>query len=156
MDYRAADRLSRRNKEFIRGLFPDGDIYASLLAPEAQAVIGEVGPQTKGVEKLLRRIGFRYVNRVDPFDGGPHFLADTDQVSLIQAVSTKIVDEHTSGPTSRIMIGRRYPEAPWFSAATVDGHIVGDLVLIPAEELRELELTMHGVSIEVADCSKNV
>lgn len=83
MTYAEADKLSRRNKEFIRGLFPEGTIYASLLPKQAQEVIGKVGAQTRGVEKLLRRIGFRYAERVDPFDGGPHFTAMTDEVSLV-------------------------------------------------------------------------
>src|SRR5687768_12974091 len=84
MSYSEADRLSKSNKEFIRGLFPEGIIYASLLSERAQAVIGQVGEQTRGVEKLLRRIGFRYAERVDPFDGGPHFVARTDDVTLIR------------------------------------------------------------------------
>jgi arginine N-succinyltransferase len=83
MTYAEADKLSRKNKEFIRGLFPEGTIYASLLPKDAQDVIGKVGAQTRGVEKLLRRIGFRYADRVDPFDGGPHFTAMTDEVSLV-------------------------------------------------------------------------
>lgn len=84
LTYAEADKLSRRNKEFIRGLFPEGTIYASLLPPLAQDVIGKVGLQTRGVEKLLRRIGFRYAERVDPFDGGPHFTAATDEITLVQ------------------------------------------------------------------------
>jgi arginine N-succinyltransferase len=83
MTYAEADKLSRKNKEFIRGLFPEGTIYASLLPKDARNVIGKVGAQTRGVEKLLRRIGFRYAHRVDPFDGGPHFTAATDEVSLV-------------------------------------------------------------------------
>jgi arginine N-succinyltransferase len=51
MTYAEADRLSKRNKEFIRGLWPEGAIYASLLPKAAQDVIGKVGAQTKGVEK---------------------------------------------------------------------------------------------------------
>jgi arginine N-succinyltransferase len=84
MTYAEADKLSRKNKEFIRGLFPEGTIYASLIPRDAQDVIGKVGPQTRGVEKLLRRIGFRYAERVDPFDGGPHFTAATDEITLVQ------------------------------------------------------------------------
>jgi arginine N-succinyltransferase len=83
LTYAEADKLSRKNKEFVRGLFPEGAIYASLLPKDAQAVIGKVGAQTRGVEKLLRRIGFRYADRVDPFDGGPHFTAMTDEISLV-------------------------------------------------------------------------
>ncbi|MDB4936050.1 MAG: Arginine N-succinyltransferase [Labilithrix sp.] len=93
MTYAEADKLSRKNKEFIRGLFPEGTIYASLLPKDAQSVIGKVGAQTRGVEKLLRRIGFRYADRVDPFDGGPHFTAMTDEVSLVvSSRHFKIVD----------------------------------------------------------------
>ncbi|HVH45549.1 MAG TPA: arginine N-succinyltransferase, partial [Labilithrix sp.] len=84
LSYAEADKLSRQNKEFIRGLFPEGTIYASLLPRQAQDVIGKVGAQTRGVEKLLRRIGFRYAERVDPFDGGPHFTAPTDEISLVE------------------------------------------------------------------------
>jgi arginine N-succinyltransferase len=84
LTYAEADRLSKKNKEFIRSLFPEGTIYATLLPKDAQDVIGKVGAQTKGVEKMLRRIGFRYLERVDPFDGGPHFTAPTDEVLLVE------------------------------------------------------------------------
>jgi arginine N-succinyltransferase len=83
MTYADADRLSKKNKEFIKGLFPEGAIHATLLPKQAQDVIGKVGAQTKGVERMLRRIGFRYAERVDPFDGGPHFTAPTDEVTLV-------------------------------------------------------------------------
>jgi arginine N-succinyltransferase len=84
LTYAEADRLSKKNKEFIKGLFPEGAIYATLLPQDAQDVIGRVGAQTRGVERMLRRIGFRYAHRVDPFDGGPHFTAPTDEVTLVQ------------------------------------------------------------------------
>src|ERR1700722_2587851 len=85
MTYAEADRLSKKNKEFVKGQLPEGPIYASLLPEDAQSVIGKVGAQTRGVEKMLRRIGFRYAYRVDPFDGGPHFSAPTDEVTLVRA-----------------------------------------------------------------------
>src|SRR3954470_4490571 len=91
MSYREADLLSSEDKSFIRDLFPSGSIYASLLSPEAQSVIGKVGAQTKGVEKMLRRIGFRYAERIDPFDGGPHFVAAADEISLIGATRSATV-----------------------------------------------------------------
>lgn len=83
MSYAEADLLSKKNKEFIKALFPEGVIYASVLPKNAQDVIGKVGAQTRGVEKLLRRIGFRYAHRVDPFDGGPHFTARMDEITLV-------------------------------------------------------------------------
>jgi arginine N-succinyltransferase len=119
MTYADADRLSKKNKEFVKGLFPEGAIYASLLPQNAQDVIGKVGGQTKGVEKMLRRIGFRYAGRVDPFDGGPHFTAATDEVSLVQrSHSARLVKLVRSGdaPKARALVAREPPEPPFFRA----------------------------------------
>lgn len=114
LSYREADRLSKKNKEFIRGLFPEGDIYASLLSAEAQAVIGKTGPQTRGVEKMLRRIGFRYADRVDPFDGGPHFIAPTDEILLVQRARKGPVTIDKVSEKRRALVARELREAPFF------------------------------------------
>src|SRR5215471_6128924 len=84
LSYQEADRLSQQNKEFIRALFPQDPIYATLLPTAVQELIGQVGPETKGVERMLREIGFEYANRIDPFDGGPHFHARTDDITLVR------------------------------------------------------------------------
>jgi arginine N-succinyltransferase len=84
LSYQEADRLSRENKEFIRALFPQDPIYATILPPGAQALIGQVGQASRPVERLLRRLGFAYAHRIDPFDGGPHFHAETDQIPLVR------------------------------------------------------------------------
>ena len=84
MSYAEADRLSSRDKDFIRDLFPLNEIHTSLFDDKARDVIGKVGAQTLGVERMLRAVGFRYARRVDPFDGGPHFVSPTEEVTLIQ------------------------------------------------------------------------
>ncbi|MCG3172985.1 MAG: Arginine N-succinyltransferase [Myxococcota bacterium] len=84
LDYKEADRISRDNKEFIRSLFPQGMIYASLLQEGAQAIIGKVGPGAAGAKAMLESIGFQYAWRIDPFDGGPHFEAITDQIMPVR------------------------------------------------------------------------
>ena len=120
LSYSEADRLSKRNKEFIRTLFPQGEIYASLLPSHAQAVIGAVGEQTRGVEKMLRRVGFHYAERVDPFDGGPHFTARTDEVSLVRASRrVELAHDPSAHLTDRVLLGRRIREAPYFVAYPV-------------------------------------
>lgn len=117
LSYSEADRLSKRNKEFIRSLFPEGEIYASLLPERAQAVIGAVGVQTRGVEKMLRRIGFHYAARVDPFDGGPHFTARTDEVSLVKAARrVELAHEPAVQLRERVLLGRRSDARPYFVA----------------------------------------
>ncbi len=116
LTYREADRLSKRNKEFIRGLFPD-HVYATLLSEEAQRSIGEVGAQTRGVEKMLRRIGFRYAERIDPFDGGPHFLARTDDITLLQRSSELAVETvGTAIGAPTLLVARQMAVSPHFVA----------------------------------------
>src|SRR5262249_9579930 len=119
LTYAEADKLSRMNKEFIRGLFPEGTIYASLLPQAAQDVIGKVGAQTRGVEKLLRRIGFRYAERVDPFDGGPHFTAMTDEITLVKETrQLRVASVLSSGAKTkrRGLVATEPALAPWFRA----------------------------------------
>jgi arginine N-succinyltransferase len=91
LTYWEADKLSRQNKEFIKELFPASDIYASLFPQKAQRAIGEVGPNTRGVQRMLERIGFKYSNHIDPFDGGPHYEADLADVSLVRHFRTATV-----------------------------------------------------------------
>ena len=89
LDYYEADMISRKNKEFIKTLFPSGEIYISMLPDGAREVIGQVGRNSKGAAHLLAKIGFRYSHRVDPFDGGPHFEAEMQTISLIQNAKHK-------------------------------------------------------------------
>ena len=84
LSYQEADRLSRENKEFIQQLFPPGEIYATLFSQKIQDAIGEVGPETAGAKNMLTRIGFRYDERIDPFDGGPHYSAPTEKIEPIR------------------------------------------------------------------------
>ena len=84
LSYQEADRLSKDNKEFIQALFPDDPIHTELLPDDVRAVIGQVGEETRAVERMLRRIGFDYAEQIDPFDGGPHFCARTDDITLVR------------------------------------------------------------------------
>jgi arginine N-succinyltransferase len=129
MTYAEADRLSKMNKEFVKGLFPEGPIYATLLPDNAQSVIGKVGAQTKGVEKMLRRVGFRYAWRVDPFDGGPHFTAPTDEVTLVR-MSQKaqiggLLADRESVKT-RALVAVEKPDSPFFRAAVAPWRRLSD------------------------------
>jgi len=85
LDYQTADKKSRENKEFIQQLFPPVDVYATLFPPRVRRALGTVAPQTEPVRHLLERIGFSFVNRIDPFDGGPHYEAKLADVTLVRA-----------------------------------------------------------------------
>ncbi|MFO0686476.1 MAG: arginine N-succinyltransferase [Sandaracinus sp.] len=151
LTYREADRLSKKNKEFIRGLFPDGDIYASLLPPDAQAVIGKVGAQTRGVEKLLKRIGFRYWNRVDPFDGGPHFIAPVEEITLVQRTGRVEARAATAdlSHTGRCLLAVEGAKAPYFRAIPTHCRALsgGAAVEVPRDALAHLGLASGAPAI---------
>ena len=125
--------VSKDNKEFIRTLFPEGLIYTSMLPPKVQQVIGVVGPQTRGVEKMLKQIGFTYAHRIDPFDGGPHFSARTEDISLVTGTRTAKVVAVEAVDDGRPwgIVARELPSAARFSAvptrfrASADGTELG-------------------------------
>jgi arginine N-succinyltransferase len=107
LTYTEADGLSRKNREFIKELFPASDIYVSLFPERTQKVVGEVGSQTRGVQRMLERVGFKYVERIDPFDGGPHFEARTQDVLLVRRFRTARLAAEPLGPdgTEEMLVG---------------------------------------------------
>ncbi len=102
ISYREADRMSSRSKQFIADLFPRDPVYATLFPPEVQAVIGKPGETAKAALRILEKIGFRTLNQVDPFDGGPYVGAAREAIVSVQErrelVLPGAVAEHTSPP----------------------------------------------------------
>ncbi len=142
MSYQEADRISQTNKEFIRALFPAEPIYLSLFPKKVQDVIGQVGPETKGVEKMLRRVGFEYAERIDPFDGGPHFVAKTDDIALIKetrrAKVVKVSGADDGRPFGLVSVER--DRAPHFCATGSRFRLEGSDVGLPEKTLAALDL----------------
>jgi arginine N-succinyltransferase len=149
LSYQEADRLSQTNKEFIHALFPQDPIYATLLPTHVQALIGQVGPETKGVEKLLLEVGFAYAHRIDPFDGGPHFHARTDDITSVARTHLARVADAAHAPLDAggrrqaFLVARERPSPPCFVAARVElpSLLDGEPVSLPDEVRRALEVT---------------
>jgi arginine N-succinyltransferase len=111
LDYREADKLSRGNKEFIKELFPSTDFYVSLFPTRAQRLIGQVGEETRGVQRMLERIGFKYVSHIDPFDGGPHYEADVRDITLVRRFRTaKLGKEDFENEADEVLVAHENPE----------------------------------------------
>jgi arginine N-succinyltransferase len=145
LTYQEADALSRQNKEFIRALFPQDPLYATLLPANVQALIGEVGPETRGVERILRAVGFEYAQRIDPFDGGPHFHARTDDITLVRATRRAPVavgPAPPGAPAEPLIVARRGTESPFFLAARVEAPSPANsaTLRLPAEVAAALKL----------------
>jgi arginine N-succinyltransferase len=122
LSYADADRLSTYDKEFIWRLFPVSPIHVCLLPPEVQAMLGQVGPETLGAQRLLHSIGFADSGKVDPFDGGPHWEAATDEISLVRDAQwcrarAGVVDETgVPGIVARVRQAHEGPDLPQFRA----------------------------------------
>lgn len=106
LPYQEADLISQRNKEFISSLFPEEDIYLALLDSRARVDLGRVGQETRPAQHLLESIGFEYLNEVDPFDGGPHYGAELENISIVKntreakAISTGALSQEDRKPFS--------------------------------------------------------
>jgi arginine N-succinyltransferase len=139
LSYQEADRLSKDNKEFIRTLVPQGLLYTALMPPQVRQVIGVVGPKTRGVEKMLRQIGFNYAGRIDPFDGGPHFQARTADVTLVRATRRARVISGTPDAAARAVIaGASRAAAPHFVAVLARASGEGGEVVLDEATRRAL------------------
>jgi arginine N-succinyltransferase len=93
LPYDEADELSQTHKEFIRQLFPEQDIYLALLDSRARLSLGKVGTETIPAQKILERVGFKNLEEIDPFDGGPHFGVDTKDITVVKATNKKTVSK---------------------------------------------------------------
>lgn len=142
LTYQEADRLSRTSKEFIKELFPSTDIYASLFPDRVQKVIGEVGVETRGVQRMLERIGFKYVERVDPFDGGPHFEADLSEVSLVKdfRAGTVATRDLAGGGVDSLVATERARGPNRFRAVRCQALLIEDEVLLPPDAKEMLRI----------------
>ena len=142
LDYQEADKLSRKGKEFIQQLFPAGEFYATLLPPRVRQALGKVGRSTEPARRMLARIGFRYVNRIDPFDGGPHYEAKLSEVSLVREHLRLRLDPEPLGAGERdpeVLAGTvRVAGKSRFRAVRTRARTIGDRVLLPAEAGRVL------------------
>ncbi len=151
LDYREADRLSRENHEFISSLFPHHPIYLSLVPDDVRDVVGAVGPATRGVEKMLRAVGFAFNGHLDPFDGGPHYAARTDDVVIVRHTRQGTAQTGDPGPdaTPTLVARVRADGAPRFRAviAPVDAH--GRDVVLSSDVMRVLD-AWDGAQVWVA------
>jgi arginine N-succinyltransferase len=103
--------------------------------------LGKVGSQVEPVKHMLEHLGFRYVQRIDPFDGGPHYEAKLAEVTLVRdhrpARLGKAPAERSS-PAPGMLVGLVRPNGRIrFRAVRCPARFEGDEVRIP-EDARKL------------------
>jgi len=133
LDYQTADKLSRENKEFIQQLFPPVDVYATLFPERVRRLLGTVAPEAEPIRHLLEKIGFAYVSRVDPFDGGPHYEAKLAQITLVRAHrSPRLAEAPLARGGEERLVGIVRPGRNRFRAVRCPSRLSGDAIAIPA------------------------
>ena len=143
LPYQEADLLSQSHKEFIESLFPQDDIYLALLDAKARLVLGRVGEATKPAQHLLESIGFSYLDEVDPFDGGPHYGANTEDILPIkQGLRLRVTEFKDAAYKEQVLVATTNEEEFRVSLASADIR-GGDVAIAP--KVRQI------LGIEVGD-----
>ena len=138
LSYEEADRFSRRSREFITSLFPDGEIYVSLLPAEARRLIGRVSPDAVPAMKMLERMGFKHFDEVDPFDGGPNLQADRDDIPLVRDTVRRTLSGALDGDGVEMLVAR--PDGDAFRLVRCLAQVDDDAVRIDATAMEVLQV----------------
>lgn len=123
LNYYRADLLCRSDKEFIESLFPHHEIVLELLPEMAQAIVGEVGPATLPACRMFERAGFRYLGTVDPFDGGPHYGAQWQDIDPLQRSHRLVcLDDSPTHTDTHLLLGNPLIHAFTAAPCQIQGH----------------------------------
>ena len=142
LSFREADRLSARDKGFIPALFPEAPLYTFLLPDEVRAAIGAVREESRGAVRLLEQAGMKFLNQIDPFDGGPYYGAATAElVPLIQRRALRLragepPEEHARAHMIAHEDKRHGFRAVQAGALEEDGA----MLMVPANVIKALDL----------------
>ncbi|BAM03918.1 arginine N-succinyltransferase [Phycisphaera mikurensis] len=140
LGYTAADRLSATDKRFIAELMPRQPIDVCLLSDEAQAVIGQVMPETLPARRMLEREGFAFADAVDIFDAGPVFSCATREIRSVRDAVERPVEAAGPGgdaPPTHLVARASGPFRCVLAAAEV-----GDVVRLPPAALDALQVSV--------------
>ncbi|MGH7880485.1 MAG: arginine N-succinyltransferase, partial [Candidatus Binataceae bacterium] len=126
LSFQEADRLSTRDKEFIRALFPETPLYTFMLPDLVAKSIGAAGEGTRGAVRLLEQAGMRFLEQIDPFDGGPYYGAATAELAPIKQrrVVTAIAGEPARERRAAVLIAVENGDG--FRAVRVEAELRGD------------------------------
>ena len=137
LNYVEADRLSRENKNFIERLFPHSTIYVTLLPADAQEMVGAVDEQTEPAVRMLKSVGFNYHRRIDPFDGGPHYVVKRDKIRIVKdAFGSRLQSGDPEGAPLHL-VGCESDDGA-FRAVLVNARLDGDSLVVAPEAIARL------------------
>ncbi len=140
MPYQEADQISSQNNGFIQSLFPEEDIYLALLDPKARLALGHVAEDTQAALHLLKKIGFKYKEEVDPFDGGPHLGCSVEDCTLIKNLKNYKLIKNKSGSFEQTALVGLLRDGSYLGG-TSGFYVQGDEVALPENVWKLLNLS---------------
>ena len=148
MSFVEAERTAAQyGGQFIADLGPKHPIYVNLLAPEAQAALGQPHKDGLRARDLLVEEGFRYESYVDIFDGGPTMITGIDALTAVRDSRLVRVGEiraGLAGPERLISSGRAQAFRAAHGVILADGdQAVVEPALAEALELQTGDLIRH-------------
>jgi arginine N-succinyltransferase len=85
LSYEQAFQMATQKRKDFLGGFPDEDISLNWLDPEIHPCRERVVPGSGQAEQhLLESVGFHYLDRVDPLDGGIMYGALLSEISIVR------------------------------------------------------------------------
>lgn len=84
VDFEEVMAMRSISESFFPDILPKHPIYVSLLPPPAQEVIGKTHANTTPAFDMLLQEGFRFLQEIDPIDGGPIISAETATIRTVK------------------------------------------------------------------------
>ena len=145
LSFREADRLSARDKEFIQALFPDAPLYTLLLPEEVRNSLGAIGEASRGAVRLLQQAGMKFLNHLDPFDGGPYYGAETGELEPIGAYRRLHAESGEPGESARRFLIGCEDRAHGFRAVAASARADGTTLVVEPEVTDALHVGNHAL-----------
>lgn len=140
-----ADSLVMKDKRFIADLMPRHPIYIPLLPKAAQAVIGQVHPDSFPALKLLEGEGFAFASMVDIFESGPIVSCATDEIRTVRESRATVVHKVTGTPVESDLFILSNTHANGFRACA------GTLAIVPGMGIQISKETAAALKVKKGD-----
>ena len=147
LDYHTADRLSAQSKEFVLSLYPKTRFYVDLVPEKGQRVLEQVGEESIGALKILKKIGFHYLHQCCPFDGGPYYGADWKEISLFKKIKElKFSNRPTTTPVTEGLVALHAGKNFWLVRTPFSKK--GKEIFLPAKVARLFQKKLKEKSLK--------
>jgi arginine N-succinyltransferase len=140
---------STREKTFIAEMMPYHPLYVSLIAEEAQEVMGLVHKDAELQCSLLSEQGFEPDKYVEIFDAGAILTAQSKALSLGKKIkSVSLTVNNTDTTTQTFLIGIN--DVHGFKSCLLEGALTGEQLMISSADIAELNVQQQTKVFAVA------